>query len=85
VINIESNVAFSNIASLGTCAMSSLYIISISYMFLKQWKNELLLSTHFSLGQAGIWNNDIAMASLCMAFFFAYFPTFPHPTPDLMN
>jgi choline transport protein len=85
LINVGSTVAFNNIAPLGTCAMLSSYIISISCIFLKQWKNELLLPSHFSLDRAGIWINGIAIVYLCMAFLFAFFPTFPHPTPDLMN
>lgn len=54
-------------------------------MFLKRWKNEPLLPSRFNLGKAGIWINGIAVVYLCVAFVFAFFPTFPHPTPDLMN
>jgi choline transport protein len=85
MINIGSTVAFNSIASLGTCALLSSYIISISCMFLKRWRKEPLLPSKFSLGKAGIWVNGIAVAYLSMAFTFAFFPTFPHPTPDLMN
>jgi choline transport protein len=85
LINIGSTAAFNSIASLGTCALLSSYIISISCIFLKRWRNEPLLPTQFSLGKAGIWINGIAIVYLCMAFLFAFFPTFPHPTPDLMN
>lgn len=85
MINIGSTVAFNSIASLGTCALLSSYIISISCMFLKRWRNEPLLPSKFGLGKAGIWVNGIAVVYLSMAFTFAFFPTFPHPTPDLMN
>jgi amino acid transporter len=54
LINIGSTVAFNSIASLGTCALLSSYIISISCMFLKRWRKETLLPCHFSLGKAGI-------------------------------
>jgi choline transport protein len=54
-------------------------------MFLKRWRNEPLLPSHFTLGRAGIWINGISVLYLCMAFLFAFFPTFPHPTADLMN
>ncbi|KAH8725675.1 amino acid permease-domain-containing protein [Phaeosphaeriaceae sp. PMI808] len=85
MINIGSTVAFNSIASLGTCALLSSYIISISCLFLKRWRNEALLPSKFALGKAGIWINGIAVAYLCMAFVFAFFPTFPHPTAALMN
>jgi choline transport protein len=85
LINIGSTVAFNSIASLGTCAMLSSYIISISCIFLKRWRNETLLPCHFSLGKAGIWINGISVLYLCVALLFAFFPTFPSPTPELMN
>jgi choline transport protein len=85
MINIGSTVAFNSIASLGTCALLSSYIISISCMFLKRWRKETLLPSKFSLGKAGIWINGISVVYLGMAFLFAFFPTFPHPKPDVMN
>lgn len=85
MINIGSTVAFNSIASLGTCALLSSYIISISCIFLKRWHNEPLLPSRFSLGKAGIWINGISVVYLSMAFLFAFFPTFPSPSPDLMN
>jgi choline transport protein len=85
LINIGSTVAFNSVASLGTCALLSSYIISISCMFVKRWRGEALLPCKFSLGRAGIWINGISVVYLCIALTFAFFPTFPHPTPDLMN
>ncbi|KAH7128601.1 amino acid/polyamine transporter I [Dendryphion nanum] len=85
LINIGSTVAFNSIASLGTCALLSSYIISISCMVVKRWRNEPLLPSRFNLGKLGIWINGIAVVYLCVAFVFAFFPSFPHPTPDLMN
>lgn len=85
LINIGSSVAFNSIASLGTCALLSSYIISISCMFIKRWRNEPLLPSKFNLGRAGIWVNGISVIYLCFAFVFAFFPNFPHPTVDLMN
>ena len=85
LINIGSSVAFNSIASLGTCALLSSYIISISCMFVKRWRNEPLLPSRFSLGKAGIWVNGISVLYLIVAFVFSFFPSFPHPTPDLMN
>ena len=85
LINIGSTVAFNSIASLGTCALLSSYIISISCMFLKRWRNEPLLPSRFNLGRAGIWVNGIAVVYLSVATIFSFFPSFPNPTPDLMN
>jgi choline transport protein len=85
MINIGSTVAFNSIASLGICALLSSYIISISCMFLKRWRNEPLLPCKFNLGKAGIWINGISVTYLVMALVFAFFPTFPHPTAALMN
>ena len=85
LINIGSTVAFNSIASLGTCALLSSYIISISCMFLKRWKGEPLLHSRFDLGRSGIWVNGISVVYLGVAFVFSFFPSFPHPTPDLMN
>ena len=85
LINIGSTVAFNSIASLGTCALLSSYIISISCMFLKRWRNEPLLPSRFNLGKAGIWVNGIAVVYLSVATIFSFFPSFPNPTPDLMN
>jgi choline transport protein len=85
LINIGSTVAFNSIASLGTCALLSSYIISISCIFLKRWRSEPLLPSRFSLGRAGIWVNGASVCYLVVAFIFAFFPSFPHPTPALMN
>jgi len=85
LINIGSTVAFNSIASLGTCALLSSYMISISCIFLKRWRGETLIQSRFSLGKAGIWVNGIAVAYLSVAFVFVFFPSFPHPTVDLMN
>lgn len=85
LINIGSTVAFNSIASLGTGALMSSYIISISCMFVKRWRNETLLPCKFSLGKSGIWINAISVLYLTFAFVVGFFPTFPHPTPDLMN
>lgn len=85
LINIGSTTAFNSVASLGTCAILSSYAISISCMFVKRWRKEPLLPSKFSLGKSGIWVNGMSILYLCLAITFAFFPTFPHPTPDLMN
>lgn len=85
LINIGSTVAFNSIISLGVCALLSSYIISIGCMCLKRWRGETLLPCKFSLGKAGIWINMISVIYLCFAFVFTFFPTYPHPTADVMN
>ncbi|ORY16828.1 amino acid/polyamine transporter I [Clohesyomyces aquaticus] len=85
MINIGSTVAFNSIASLGTCALLSSYIISIGCMWLKRWRGEALLPSRFSLGIYGIWVNGASVVYLTVALVFSFFPSFPSPTPDLMN
>ena len=80
-----ATVAFNTIASMGTAAILSSYAISISCMFLKRWRKEELLSSKFALGRPGIWVNGMAVLWLINAIIFAFFPTYPHPTPDLFN
>ncbi|KAF2502800.1 amino acid transporter [Lophium mytilinum] len=85
LINIGSTVAFNSIASLGTCALLSSYIISISCMFIKRWRKEPLLPSRFNLGKYGIYINGISIAYLWVAFVFTFFPSVPKPAPDFMN
>jgi choline transport protein len=85
LINIGSTVAFNSVASLGTCALLSSYIISISCIFAKRWRGEVLLPCKFSLGRAGIWINGFSIVYGCVALIFTFFPSFPHPAPDVMN
>jgi amino acid transporter len=85
LINIGSTVAFNSVASLGTCAILSSYVISIPCMFIKRWRKEPLLPSKLSLGKLGIWVNDTSILWLCIAITFAFFPIVPHPTQDLMN
>jgi len=85
MINIGSTTAFNSIASLGTCALLSSYMISIYCIFLKRWRKEPLLPSRFSLGPAGIWINGISIFYLGIAFLFAFFPVAPHSPPEAMN
>jgi choline transport protein len=85
LIRSAASVAFNTIASMGTAAILSSYAISISCMFLKRWRKETLLPSKFSLGKAGIWVNGMAVLWLLNAIVFAFFPTYPHPTPNLFN
>ena len=80
-----ATVAFNTIASMGTAAILSSYAISISCMFLKRWRREELLPSKFTLGRSGIWINGMAVLWLINAIIFAFFPTYPHPTPYLFN
>lgn len=70
---------------MGTAAIQSSYAISISFIFLKRWHKEELLPSKFSLSKSGIWVNGPAVLWLLNAIIFAFFPTCPHPTPDLFN
>ncbi|KAF2994471.1 hypothetical protein E8E13_000464 [Curvularia kusanoi] len=85
VIITFATVAFNTIASMGTAAILSSYAISITCMFYKRCQKEELLPSKFSLGKSGIWVNGMAVLWLLNAIGFAFFPTYPHPTPDLFN
>ncbi|KAI8931135.1 hypothetical protein NX059_011489 [Plenodomus lindquistii] len=85
LINIGSTVALNSIISLGIGALLTSYLISISCLWLKRFRGEPLLPSKFSLGKAGVWVNGIAIVWLVFAFVFSFFPTFPHPAPDVMN
>ena len=85
LINIGSTVAFNSISSLALCALLSSYIVSISCLLLKRWRNEPLLKSHFSLGKYGFAINLISLIFLVFAFVLSFFPPEPNPTLQLMN
>lgn len=85
LINIGSTAAFNIITSLGTGALLSSYIVSISCVTLKRLRGEPLLPSHFSLGRAGLPLNIFSVLFLTLAFVMTFFPTVPHPGPAVMN
>ncbi|OAL55082.1 amino acid transporter [Pyrenochaeta sp. DS3sAY3a] len=85
LINIGSTVAFNIITSLGTGALISSYIVSISCITLKRLRGEVLLPSRFSLGRFGLPLNIFSVLFLMLAFVMTFFPTTPHPAPVAMN
>ncbi|CAO2648275.1 Nn.00g075420.m01.CDS01 [Neocucurbitaria sp. VM-36] len=85
LINIGSTVALNIITSLGTGALISSYIVSISCVTLKRLRGEPLLPSYFSLGTYGLPLNIVSVLFLTLAFIMTFFPTTPNPEPAAMN
>jgi choline transport protein len=74
LINIGSTVAFNAIASLGTAALISSYIVSISCVRIKRWRGQKLPPARWSLGKLGGPINDFSILYLILVFIFSFFP-----------
>lgn len=85
LINIGSTTAFNAIASLGTASLLSSYIVSISCVFIKRWRNEQLPSARWSLGKYGAPINAFSVAYLLTVYIFSFFPEATPVTPSTMN
>lgn len=85
LINIGSSVAFNIITSLGTGALLSSYIVSISCVTLKRLRKEPLLPRRFSLGRLGLPLNVFSVCFLVLAFVMTFFPQSPKPELGAMN
>ncbi|KAH7359497.1 amino acid/polyamine transporter I [Pyrenochaeta sp. MPI-SDFR-AT-0127] len=85
LINIGSTSAFNIITSLGTGALISSYIVSISCVTLIRLRGGQLLPSSFSLGRVGLPLNIFSVMFLTLAFVMTFFPPVPHPSPAVMN
>lgn len=85
LINIGSTAAFNIITSLGTGALLSSYIVSVSCVTLKRLRGEPLLPSQFSLGRSGLPINIISVLFLILVFVMTFFPQTPHPEAVAMN
>jgi hypothetical protein len=85
LINIGSTVAFNIVTSLGTGALISSYIVSISCITLKRIRGEELIPCHFSLGKFGLPLNIFSVLFLTLAFIMTFFPTTKNPDAETMN
>lgn len=74
LINIGSTVAFNAIASLGTAALISSYIISITCVRIKRWRGHQLPPARWSLGKLGGPINDFSILYLCLVLLMSFFP-----------
>jgi choline transport protein len=86
VINIGSSIALENITSLSLVAILSSYIVSISCIMIKRWRNAPLLPSYFNLGRTfGLLLNGASLLFLVLVFVFSFFPGNVNPTPAQMN
>jgi choline transport protein len=85
LINIGSNVAFNAIASLGTAALISSYIVSITCVRIKRWRGQKLPPARWSLGKFGGPINDFSILYLIIVFVFTFFPETAIVNAQTMN
>jgi len=85
LINIGSTTAFNALASLGTAALLSSYIISITCIRIKRWRRQPFPPTRWSLGRWGAPINDFSITYLWLVFIFCFFPQATPVTPQTMN
>lgn len=85
LINIGSSVAFNAIMSLGTAALLSSYIISISCVRLRRWRNQPLPPARWSMGKFTPVIDSISILVLMVIFVFSFFPVTRHVTAQSMN
>ncbi|KAE8154092.1 amino acid transporter [Aspergillus avenaceus] len=85
LINIGSSVAFNAIMSLGTAALLSSYIISISCVRLRRWRNQPLPPARWSMGKFTPIVDSISLLVLVVIFLFSFFPVAKDVTPQSMN
>ncbi|PYH78800.1 amino acid transporter [Aspergillus uvarum CBS 121591] len=85
LINIGSAVAFNAIMSLGTAALLSSYLISISCVRLRRWRGDYLPPARWSLGRATPFIDTISILVLVVILTFSFFPLTNHPDAADMN
>ncbi|KAL8682932.1 MAG: hypothetical protein Q9186_001095 [Xanthomendoza sp. 1 TL-2023] len=84
-ISFGSTIAFNQLISLGTVALLSSYMISISCMAWRRITAQPLLPSHFSLGKWGLPINIGALIFLILAFVLVFFPPMRQPEVESMN
>jgi choline transport protein len=78
LINLGSAVALNIITSLGTGALLSSYIVSVSCIILKRLRGEQLLPRRWSLGKWGLAINIVSVLFMILCFIMNFFPQSPH-------
>jgi choline transport protein len=84
-IYIGSVLAFNIILSIGTVALLTSYMVSISTITYKRIKGHPLLPSKFSLGKMGLPVNIISLLFCAIFYVMAFFPPIPNPPPAAMN
>ncbi|THC87848.1 hypothetical protein EYZ11_012707 [Aspergillus tanneri] len=74
LINIGSSVAFNAIMSLGTAALLSSYIISISCVRIRRWRGQPLPPTRWSMGKFSPFVDTVSILVLAVVWTFSFFP-----------
>ncbi|KAJ5810034.1 uncharacterized protein N7503_002252 [Penicillium pulvis] len=85
LINIGSSVAFNAIMSLGTAALLSSYIISISCVRLRRWRGQPLPPARWSMGKFTPICDTISIIVLLIIWVFCFFPLTNSAAPTDMN
>jgi len=85
VVKSNAYVAFNAIASLGTAALISSYIVSISCIRIKRWRGQKLSPARWSLGKLGAPINDFSILYLSVVFIFSFFPEMAIVEAESMN
>lgn len=85
LINIASSVAFNAIMSLGTAALLTSYIISISCIRIKRWKKQPLPPARWSMGRFSPFVDTVSILFLAIVLTFSFFPLTNHVTAESMN
>ncbi|KAJ5836202.1 Amino acid/polyamine transporter I [Penicillium robsamsonii] len=85
LINIGSSVAFNAIMSLGTAALLSSYIISITCVRLRRWRNQPLPPARWSMGKFTPICDTISIMVLVVIWVFSFFPLTKEVDPTTMN
>ncbi|CAP92223.1 Pc13g11540 [Penicillium rubens Wisconsin 54-1255] len=85
LINNGSSVAFNAIMSLGTAALLSSYIISITCVRLRRWRNQPLPPARWSMGKFTPICDTISIMVLLVIWIFSFFPLTKNVDPTTMN
>ncbi|RJE24713.1 permease, partial [Aspergillus sclerotialis] len=85
LINLGSSIAFNAIMSLGTAALLSSYIISVSCVRLRRWKNQPLPPVRWSMGRFAPICDTISILFLTIVLAFSFFPLSRQVNAQSMN
>ncbi|KAF7178962.1 hypothetical protein CNMCM7691_007786 [Aspergillus felis] len=85
LINIGSSVAFNAIMSLGTAALLSSYIISITCVRLRRWRKQPLPPARWSMGRFTPFVDTVSILVLIVIWTFSFFPLTEQVNPTTMN
>lgn len=85
LINIGSSVAFNAIMSLGTAALLSSYLISISCVRLRRWRHQPLPPARWSMGRFTPFVDTVSLLVLAIVFVFTFFPLTNDTAPSEFN